>query len=232
MSSGVTWRSAGRTGTWLAASVGGIGLVCLASITLSGWLIDGVERANGSRQTAAERSALGDYFGAVSAVFSGIALLLLVTTLLFQQRELQLQRRELSLQREELASSRAELRRSAAADLRGLHVQLTQMQMTDPDLAEVWNDFPGLPHSVIRQHLFANLTFSHYLLIYEWGGMTEAEILAHARTLVRSPAFRRYWEAAREAKAALPADSAEGRFFRIFEVAMNETRDGGTPPVS
>ncbi|MGI5194373.1 DUF6082 family protein [Streptomyces sp. CA-288835] len=201
-----------------------------ASIVVSGWLIDGVERVNGSQRAAAERSDLGDYFGAASAVFSGLALLLLVTTLLFQQRELQLQRKELSLQRDELAASRAELRRSAAADMRSLHVQLTHMSMDDPSLAEVWNDYPGQSHSVIRQHLFANLTFSHYVLVYGWGGITEAELLIHARSLVQSPAFRRYWSASRAAKASLPPDSDEARLFRIFERAINEATTGGTPP--
>ncbi|MEU6608890.1 DUF6082 family protein [Streptomyces shenzhenensis] len=113
--------------------------MCLASITVSGWLTDGVEQANGGLRKAAQRSVLGEYFGAVSAVFSGVALLLLIVTLLFQQRELHLQRQELALQREELIASRDELRRSAAADLRALPLQLTQMQMADPALAEVWN---------------------------------------------------------------------------------------------
>ncbi|WP_328874253.1 DUF6082 family protein [Streptomyces sp. NBC_00287] len=223
------WRSAVRVCAWLATAGAGVALVGAASVVVSGWLIDGVERANGDRQTATERSMLGDYFGAVSAVFSGLALLLLVTTLLFQQRELQLQRRELALQREELAASRAELRRSAAADLRGLHVQLTQMQMEDPALAEVWNDFPGQPHAVIRQHLFANLTYSHLLLAFQWGDRSEEDLLHEARDIVRSPAFRSYWAASRSLKASLPADSDEGRMFRLFERAIAET-GGGDPP--
>lgn len=230
MAGHTAWRSAARIIVWLIAAMVAISLVGTASIIASGWLIDGVEQANGSRQTATERSALGDYFGAISAIFSGLALLLLVTTLLFQQRELRLQRMELSLQRDELTASRAELRRSAAADLSNLHVQLTQMAMNDPSLAEVWNDYPGQPHSVIRQHLFANLTFSHYLLVYKWGGITEAELLAYARTLVQSPAFHRYWSASRAAKAALSPDSDEGRFFRIFERAIDEAQGSGTPP--
>ncbi|MET8248402.1 DUF6082 family protein [Streptomyces sp. NPDC005202] len=199
----------------------------MASISVSGWLIDGVERANGGLRTAAQRSVLGEYFGAVSAVFSGVALLLLVITLLFQQRELHLQRQELALQREELIASRDELRRSAAADLRSLHVQLTQMQMADPVLAEVWNDWPGQSPTDVRQLLFANLTYGHFMLLHEWGSVTEEEVLAHARRLVRSRPFRHYWFLSREAKAALPPDSVEGRFFRLFDRAISETEAGG-----
>ncbi|KPI14207.1 hypothetical protein OK074_2300 [Actinobacteria bacterium OK074] len=224
-----SWRSVAGISAWLVAGVAGIGLVGLASIAVSGWLIDGVERANGGIHAAAQRSALGDYFGAVSAVFSGVALLLLVVTLLFQQRELRLQRQELALQREELIASRSELKRSADSDLRSLHVQLTQMQMADPTLAQVWNDWPGQSPTEVRQMLFANLTFSHYVLLYEWGSVTEAEMLAHARHLVRSPVFRRYWALSRESKAALPADTAEGRFFRLFDRAINESPGNGAP---
>ncbi|WP_405930786.1 DUF6082 family protein [Streptomyces sp. NBC_00827] len=214
------WRSAISICAWTVTAVAGITAVGAASVALSGWLIQGVEAANGSRRTAAERSAMGDYFGGVSAVFSGLALLLLVVTLLFQQRELRLQRRELSLQREELAASRAELRRSAEADMRSLHVQLTQMAMADPSLAEVWNDFSAEPDSTLRQNLFANLTFGHFLLAYAWGNYSDDEILVHAQNLVRSPAFNRYWVASRPRKAALHPDSDEGRLFRIFEQAI------------
>lgn len=226
MTRGTTWRSALSLVTRAAGAATCIAVVCVLSVLISGWLIDGVESVNDGRRTASERSAIGDYFGGVSAVFSGLALLLLVATIIFQQSELRLQRRELALQRDELVASRNELRRSAEADLRALHVQLTQMQMDNPILAEVWNDYPGDSPDALRQNLFANLTFSHFLLAYRWGGITEAEMLVHARHLIRSPVFHRYWLAARDVKAALPAESDEGVLFRIFDRAMRETHRG------
>ncbi|MET8829776.1 DUF6082 family protein [Streptomyces sp. NPDC004610] len=203
-------------------------LVGIASIAISGWLLSGVEEANGGRQTAVERSAIGDYFGGMSAVFSGLALILLVVTLLFQQRELRMQRQELALQRQELIASRDELRRSAQADLRSLHVQLTQLAMDDPLLARVWNDYPDEEPEVVRQFLFANLIFGHYLLFRKWGDVTDADLLAHTRSLVRSPAFVRYWAASREAKAALSPDSDEGKIFRIIDQAIRQAEGDGT----
>ncbi|MFJ4633323.1 hypothetical protein [Streptomyces sp. NPDC088847] len=92
--------------TWAAAATAGTTLVGAAAVVVSGWLVSGVEKANGDRRTALDRSSMGDYFGGASAVFSGLALILLVVTVLFQQHELQLQRQELGLQREELISSR------------------------------------------------------------------------------------------------------------------------------
>ncbi|MFE9445206.1 DUF6082 family protein [Streptomyces sp. NPDC006602] len=214
-----------------AAAALGTVLVGAASIVVAGWLIDGVEWVEGSRRSAAERSSIGDYFSGVSTLFSGLALLLLVATLLFQQRELRLQREELMLQREELTASRDELRRAAEADLRGLHLQMTQMAMADPSLAEVWNDLPTDSPTTLRQDLFANLTFSHYVLLYSWGALSEAELLAYGDSLLRSPAFRRYWNTTRPSKVNLPPESSEGRVFRLFEQALAE-RDPSAPPAT
>ncbi|WP_234328179.1 DUF6082 family protein [Streptomyces sp. NRRL S-37] len=215
-------RSAIALSAWTAAAAFCIVIVGVASVVISGWLVSGVERTNGDLPTAAERSALGDYFGGVNSVFSGLALLMLVIALFFQQRELRSQREELALQREELVASREELRRSAEADLRGLHVQLTEMAMADPSLAEVWNDLPRAPAGTLRQYLFANLAFSHYVLMHSWGHLSEDELLVYANSLLRSPVFRQYWEATRSSKSGLPADSSEGRVFRVFEQAMTD----------
>lgn len=224
-----TWRSALSVCAWLAAVAAGVALVGAASVIFSGWLARGAEAASGSRQTAEERSALGDYFGGVSAVFSGVALLLLIVTLLFQQRELRLQRRELSMQREELVASRTELHRSAEADMRNLHVQLTQMAMADPSLAEVWTKHEGESDNARRQHLFANLVFNHFALALSWGSYSEDDLIIYARDLLENPAFLRYWNATRAHKSELPPDSSEGRLFRVFNQAL-ASRQGGAPP--
>jgi hypothetical protein len=61
-------------------------------------------------------AAFGDAFGGVAGTLvSGFALVLLVFTVLQQQRALELQREELSLQREELGETREELKRTADA---------------------------------------------------------------------------------------------------------------------
>ncbi|MFE0102607.1 DUF6082 family protein [Streptomyces sp. NPDC059009] len=226
------WHSALKICSWVVSCVAGVILVGIASIAVSGWLIRGVEAINGDRRTAEQRSSLGDYFGGVSAVFSGLALLLLVVTLLFQQRELRLQRQELSLQRHELNASRDELRRSAEADMRALHVQLTQMIMDDPSLSAVWNDFRGEPDSTLRQNLFANLTFNHYVLAYSWGNISDDDLIVHAENLLSSSAFRRYWNATRAHKAALSPESSEGHVFQAFEQALAARRRGTPPPGS
>lgn len=227
-----TWRSVFSVCAWLTAAIAAVALVATASVIISGWLARGAEAASGSRKVAEERSLLGDYFGGVSAVFSGIALLLLIVTMLFQQRELQLQRRELAMQREEMIASRTELRRSAEADMRALHMQLTQMAMDDPSLAEVWNDYEGMSDVELRQNLFANLVFNHFVLALSWGSYSEEDLLTYAHNLLRSPVFLRYWNASRGAKSEVPPESAEGRLFRVFDQALTDLQGGAPPPTS
>lgn len=58
---------------------------------------------------------LGESFGLVSALFSGLAFAALIITILIQSRELSLQRQQLTLQRAELEGQRLELARLANA---------------------------------------------------------------------------------------------------------------------
>jgi len=55
------------------------------------------------------RGTFGDQFGAVNALFSGLAFAGLIYTIILQRRDLKLQRNDLRLQREELALTRKEM---------------------------------------------------------------------------------------------------------------------------
>lgn len=55
------------------------------------------------------RGTFGDQFGAVNALFSGLAFAGLIFTIILQRRDLELQRNELKLQRQELTLSRKEM---------------------------------------------------------------------------------------------------------------------------
>ena len=80
-----------------------------------------------------ERAALGDMFGAVNALFSGLAFAGILFTLHFQRQELSVQREELSAQREELKLTREELARTASAQEcthEALTLQLGAMRTT------------------------------------------------------------------------------------------------------
>lgn len=60
------------------------------------------------------RGTFGDQFGAVNALFSGLAFAGLIYTIILQRRDLELQRNDLKLQREELALNRKEMEEQTA----------------------------------------------------------------------------------------------------------------------
>jgi hypothetical protein len=66
-------------------------------------------------ETPEKSGLVGDTFGAVNALFSGLAFAGLLITLMMQRDELKLQREELQLQREEMQQMRAEYARTAKA---------------------------------------------------------------------------------------------------------------------
>ena len=60
------------------------------------------------------RGTFGDQFGAVNALFSGLAFAGLIYTIILQRRDLELQRKDLKLQRDELALNRKEMEEQTA----------------------------------------------------------------------------------------------------------------------
>lgn len=60
------------------------------------------------------RGTFGDQFGAVNALFSGLAFAGLIYTIILQRRDLELQRNDLKLQCEELALTRKEMEEQTA----------------------------------------------------------------------------------------------------------------------
>ena len=83
---------------WIIVAIIGV----LAAWGLSWWLI------HKNIDCSTERGTFGDMFGAVNALFSGLAFAGLIVTLLYQKEELKLQREELAQTREELKGQREE----------------------------------------------------------------------------------------------------------------------------
>ena len=100
-----------------------IAMAVLLLWTLFGWVLP-----QAIYWKAAEQGSFGDMFGAVNALFSGLALAGVVYAILMQ-------REELSLQREELAATREELRRSAEAQESSSKL-LRQQLITDKEAKE------------------------------------------------------------------------------------------------
>lgn len=78
----------------------------------------------------ADRGTFGDMFGAVNALFSGLALAGVIYAILLQRQELSLQRRDLFLQRQELELTRQELAKAADAQLKSAGLLEAQLQVS------------------------------------------------------------------------------------------------------
>ena len=78
----------------------GVIILWVMSWTLSSWRYPEIEC----------RGQFGDSFGAVNALFAGLAFAGVIYAIILQKKELELQRDELGLQREELEGTRAEIR--------------------------------------------------------------------------------------------------------------------------
>lgn len=72
----------------------------------------------------------GDQFGAVNALFSGLAFLGLIVTITFQTRDLRLQTEALKLQIEEFKEQKEEMRRTAEAQEQANHIKLGEMRLS------------------------------------------------------------------------------------------------------
>jgi hypothetical protein len=88
---------------WLIAKM--VGLVVVGIWLVVGWMLP-----TGFLGNPKDAAALGDGFGMVNALFSGLAFAGLLVTLWMQRTELRLQRTELQLQRAELVESREVMR--------------------------------------------------------------------------------------------------------------------------
>ncbi len=70
-----------------------------------------------------EQGQFGDQFGAINALFSGLAFAVLIGTIILQGRELKAQRKELKLTRQEMRLARVESKKSAEAQAELVNAQ-------------------------------------------------------------------------------------------------------------
>lgn len=81
----------------------------------------------GDNATLEHRGQLGDSYGSVNALFTGLAFAGLIFTILLQHREIRLQRADFAAQIEEMRQSREEIGRQ-------VHVQTLQLRVAMVDL--------------------------------------------------------------------------------------------------
>jgi hypothetical protein len=200
-------RSTSKFAVWFGGTLAIMVISLLAGVGVAAML-----GRRGTAQDWSKWSDVGQTFGVLSSVISGLALAALVVTARAQFREMQANRIELEQQRQALA-------RTAEANLRMVHLEILRMSIDDPDLAEVWPRFETSPSvAENRQFLYANIIFQFHWMSLRVGGYTDDEIMRSVGYLFRSPIMRDYWRAAAPSRAAaLEPDSAEEIFARRLD---------------
>ena len=203
-----------RFGFWTSGTVVLTLLTVLAGVGLAavlGW--------RGAAEDWNRWSDVGQTFGVLSSIISGLALVAVVITARVQFRELQ---------------------RSAAADLSMLHLEILKLSINDPQLAEVWPAFqPNLSVERNRQFLYANIIYQFHWTSLKLNKATDEQVLGSMRYLFTSPLMRKYWAAAERARTSLEPGSPEHQFAkkldelcRDYDTAVataNRASDPGPP---
>ncbi|MCF2526397.1 DUF6082 family protein [Yinghuangia soli] len=169
------------------------------------------ELAGGNSGSLRDRATVGQSFDAVSAVFSGLALLAVAVTGYVQQRELQNHRRY--------------AKQNADAAVQSNHLELLKLSLQDPELASVWPAFAGrVNRGLERKYLYANMIITHLRYTFASGEATESEVRAELAYLFSSQLIYEYWDVARPVRATLPADALQHPFYALAEEEWQRAR--------
>ena len=212
----------------LLALLGAVALLTLVIVLVSAGVaaVALVDRVEGP-EVWARWSEIGDSFGVLNGVLSGMALTALVITLWIQFRELSLQRAELRMQRDAIEHSSEELRRSADAGMRMLHFELIKMSILDPALADVWPDpKAGGDGARRRQLLYANLVFQHLALSMTLAGYTDDQVRENLRYVFSSALMREYWAMSADGRRKMQVPGEPSRMSRIGDEVLAEFAAG------
>lgn len=150
-------------------------------------------------------SLIGQAYGAASAILAGLALLGIGGSLFMQVRESKTNREQ---------------------KLRTLHLELLKMSLDDPDLMDCWGHFSDASdQNIRRQHLYVNLIFSHWQMVFEIGYLCEPELREMASSLFTGSIGRDFWLNSRQIRILSSTTPRAKRFHRIIDEEYRKAVD-------
>jgi Family of unknown function (DUF6082) len=153
-------------------------------------------------------SAIGQTYGATSALLAGLALTGVAASLFFQARE-------------------AKATREQA--LRALHGDLMRMAMEDPLYRACWGAFfSSEDEDAQRAHMYVNMIINHWLLMWELSAITEQHLRAIANVVLSGEIGHRFWSDGRELRMASVGTKRERRFNQILDEEYAKTPEPAT----
>ncbi|MGW4412874.1 DUF6082 family protein [Nonomuraea sp. NPDC004702] len=101
---------------------------------------------------------------------------------------------------------------------RRLHNDLLKMAMNDPLYLACWGDFfADDDERSQRAHLYLNMVFNTWLLMWEQRSITEAHLRGIAWTVLSSPSGRVFWQQVRDLRMSGAGSRRERRFNRVID---------------
>jgi hypothetical protein len=155
-------------------------------------------------------SNIGQTYGAASALLTGLALIGVAGSILFQSQTVRVSRAQ---------SSQEHLTR------------LLQMAMEDPIYQWCWGADGAMPTDVFRQHLYLNLIFSYWQRDYVLGGFGDDSLRGEMARLFVGEAGRRFWASNRGVRPGDADSYAAWRFCQIAEEEYQKAIASGPPGV-
>lgn len=160
-----------RRGLAVVAFAAAAVIAVVAVVVASPWLMKSV--AEGSDDWH-ELSDVGQAYGGVSAILSGLAFCGIAVSLLLQWRQVRLTRTMTERER---------------------HFDLVQMAMDDPSL--LFTDRPGITLADRRKRMYINLWVSHWAMLWQTGSLDRTSLRDLLDDIFRNELARAWWVSVR-----------------------------------
>jgi Family of unknown function (DUF6082) len=157
-------------------------------------------------------SNIGQTYGAASALLTGLALIGVVGSMVFQVRAIRVSQEQAT---------------------REQHAHLVEMALTDPVYQRAWGGLYDVYGSSdkYRQHGYVNLIVSYWRDHYVLGELRERELRGLAASLFRGESGRDFWADTRDMRLETAAGGRDRRFCRIMDEEQQKAILAGPPAV-
>ncbi len=203
-------RTAQRSGLFVAVAITGI--LLLALVALSPLALNQIGKLRGINWL--QLSAIGQTYGATSALLTGLALLGVVGSILFQIRAIQ-----------------ASMDQSS----REHHAHLVEIAMNDPVYIRAWGYDAALMTNdpdALRQNMYLNPIVSHWERDFTLGEDPEHTLRVGLAGLFGGEAGRKWWAEVRDVRLIAAKGRKGKRFIRVVDEEYKKAVGSGPPRVS
>jgi hypothetical protein len=161
----------------------------------------------------ARLSSIGQTYGAISAVISGVALAGIAVSLFFQARELDLTREQIS---------------------RNYHFDLIRFSLENPAFISSWGYVPAEGASLddVRRMGYTNMIVSFWSTSYITRSLGESELRLNFAHMFKGEVGRNYWERSRDEWREPAKDRRRKKFFNIADAEYRKAIAAGPALVS